>query len=98
MPLFATASGRLVIFFCTRMQKSQTQLSFVFLAFFFFAAFPFFCCFCLFAAVAICLLGFQSVEEFFRESIIKKLFLSSGEEGNYPPSFSLGFLNVSVHI
>ena len=43
-------------------------------------------------------LGFQSVKEFSRQHHPNGKFLPSDEEGNYPPSFSLKFLNVSVYI
>ena len=84
-------------FFCTRPQKSWTQLSLVFPAFFFWWLFPFSTVFVFLLQLLSVYWAFSQLKNFFRESIIKK-FLSSGEEGNYPPSFSLGFLNVSVHI
>jgi len=73
------------IFLHAHAEKSNPTV-FCLSGFFFFAAFPFFCCFCLFAAVAICLLGFQSVQEFFQERIIRK-FLPSGEEGKLSSKF-----------
>jgi len=94
MPLFATAS-RLVIFFCTRMQKSQTQLSFVFLAFFFSRLFPFSAVFVFLLQLLSVYWAFSQFKNFFKNA-------SSGnsyqvvKRGNYPPSFSLEFLIVSV--
>ena len=73
------------IFLHAHAEKSNPTV-FCLSGFFFFAVFPFFCCFCLFAAVAICLLGFQSVQEFFQERIIRK-FLPSGEEGKLSSKF-----------
>ena len=64
----------------------------------FFSRLPFPAVFVLFAEVADCLLGFQSVKEFSRQHHPNGKFLPSDEEGNYPPSFSLKILNVSVYI
>ena len=77
---------------CTKVEPNFFRLWVVFFAF------SFSCCFCPFAEIADCLLGFQSVKEFSRQHHPNGKFLPSDEEGNYPPSFSLKFLNVSVYI
>ena len=77
---------------CTKVEPNLFRLWVVFFAF------SLSCCFCPFAEVADCLLGFQAVKEFSRQHHPNGKLLPSDEEGNYPPSFSLKFLNVSVYI